>query len=148
MKKIKIFKIYKDVVIPQYMTKGSGGLDIRAYLKKDIILNPSKTKLINTGIKIYIETKNIIGIIVPRSGLSHKKNIILGNTIGIIDSDYQGELMISLLNRGKKSFKIKNQDRIAQIIFTKILRINFSIVKKFNKKTIRNKFGFGHTGIN
>ncbi len=148
MKKIKILKIYKDVIIPQYMTEGSGGLDIRAYLKKDIILYPSKTKLINTGIKIYIETKNIIGLIVPRSGLSHKKNIILSNTIGIIDSDYQGELMISLFNRSNKSFKIKNQDRIAQIIFTKILKINFSIVKNFNHKTKRNKFGFGHTGTN
>ncbi len=147
MKKIKILKIYKDVIIPEYMTQGSCGLDIRAYLKKDIILNPLKTKLITTGIKIYIENNNIVGIITPRSGLSHKKGIILGNTIGIIDSDYQGEIIISLFNRSKKPFKIKNQDRIAQIIFTKILKINFSIVKKISHKTKRNKFGFGHTGI-
>ncbi len=147
MKKIKIFKIHKNVSTPKYMTKGSSGLDIKAYLEKEIILHPSKIKLIPTGIKIFIEDKNITGIIFPRSGLGHKNGIILGNTNGIIDSDYQGEIMISLWNRSNISFKIKNKSRIAQIIFFPIKKINFDIVKKFNKKTKRNKFGFGHTGI-
>ncbi len=147
MKKIKIFKIYKNSSIPKYITKGSSGLDIKAYLKKDIILKPLETKLIKTGIKIYIEKKNITGIIVPRSGLGHKKGIILSNNIGIIDSDYQGEIIIPLLNRSKKSFKIKNKYRIAQIIFIPILKIKFSIINKFKNKTKRNKLGFGHTGI-
>ncbi len=147
MKKIKILKIYKDAIIPKYLTKGSCGLDIRAYLKKKIILYPYKNKLITTGIKIYIEKKNITGLIFPRSGLSYKKKIILGNTIGIIDSDYQGELKIILYNQSNKPFKIKNKDRIAQIIFIPILKINFNIVKNFNNKTKRNTSGFGHTGI-
>lgn len=147
MKKIKIFKIYKDSWIPKYITKGSSGLDIKAYLKKDIILKPLETKLITTGIKIYIKEKNITGIIVPRSGLGHKKGIILSNNIGIIDSDYQGEIIIPLWNRSKKSFKIKNKYRIAQIIFMPIFKIKFSVVNKFKNKTKRNKLGFGHTGI-
>ncbi len=147
MKKIKILKIYKDVITPKYMTKGSCGLDIRAYLKKNVTLYPFKSKLITTGIRIYIKKKNITAIIVPRSGLSYKKKIILGNTIGIIDSDYQGELKILLYNQSKKKFIIKNKDRIAQIIFIPILKINFDIVKNFKHKTKRHISGFGYTGI-
>ncbi len=146
MEKIKIFKIHKDSWIPKYMTSGSSGLDIKAYLKKKIILKPLETKLIKTGIKIYIKKKNITGLIIPRSGLGHKNGIILSNNIGVIDSDYQGEIIIPLLNRSNKEFKIKNKDRIAQIIFIPILKIKFTIVKKFKKKTKRNKYGFGHTG--
>ncbi len=147
MKKIKIFKIHKNSWIPKYMTNGASGLDIKAYLKKNIILKPLETKLIKTGIKIYIKKKNITGLIVPRSGLGHKNGIILSNSIGIIDSDYQGEIIIPLLNRSKKPFKIKNKDRIAQIIFIPIWKVKFSIVNKFKNKTKRNKLGFGHTGI-
>ncbi len=147
MKKIKIFKIHKDSSIPKYMTKGSSGLDIKAYLKKKITIKPLETKLISSGIKIHIKNKNITGIIVPRSGLGHNHGIILGNSIGVIDSDYQGEIMISLFNRSKLSFNINHKDRIAQIIFIPIKKINFNIVNNFKNKTKRNEFGFGHTGI-
>ncbi|QCI22383.1 dUTP diphosphatase [Buchnera aphidicola (Lipaphis pseudobrassicae)] len=136
----------KNISLPKYATLGSSGLDLRACLEKKIKLKPQKTILIPTGIAIYIKNPNITGIILPRSGLGHKKGIVLGNLVGIIDSDYQGELMISIWNRSKKVFYINPNDRVAQIIFIPIIKPIFSLVKSFDK-TIRSDGGFGHSGI-
>ncbi len=147
MKKIEIIKIKSKYYIPKYMTKGSSGLDIRACIKKDIIIKQNEIKLIPSGIYLYIKKKNITGIIVSRSGLAYKHGIILFNGIGIIDSDYQGEIMINLTNKKKTPFKIKNGYRIAQILFISILKIKFKIVNNFSKITKRSTQGFGHSGI-
>lgn len=150
MKKIEIkildSHIKNNFSLPKYATSGSSGLDLRACLEKKIKLNAEKTVLIPTGIAIYIENPNITALILPRSGLGHKKGIVLGNLVGLIDSDYQGQLMISLWNRSKKDFYINPYDRVAQIIFVPIIRPSFSLVQKFNK-TSRDKKGFGHSGI-
>lgn len=132
--------------IPKYATLGSAGLDLRASLNQEIYLKPNKVKLLKTGLAIHIEDKNLAAIILPRSGLGHFHGIVLGNLVGLIDSDYQGELMVSLWNRSKKKFFIKPGDRIAQIVFISVSQVNFNIVKKF-KKTERSNSGFGHSGF-
>ncbi|QCI19550.1 dUTP diphosphatase [Buchnera aphidicola] len=139
-------KIGTKFSIPKYATNGSSGLDLVACINKNIDLIPMKSILISTGIAIYIADTSITGIIVPRSGLGHEKGIILGNTVGLIDSDYQGELMISVLNRTNKKFLIFPGMRIAQIIFVPIFKPTFKIVKTFKEKTDRCINGFGHTG--
>ncbi|ANZ22738.1 deoxyuridine 5'-triphosphate nucleotidohydrolase [Buchnera aphidicola (Diuraphis noxia)] len=131
---------------PKYATEGSSGLDLRACLEKKIKLKSEKTILISTGIAIYIKNPNIAGLILPRSGLGHNEGIVLGNLIGLIDSDYQGQLMISLWNRSKKDFYINPNDRVAQIIFIPIIKPSFSIVTSFTK-SVRSDSGFGHSGI-
>lgn len=131
---------------PTYATSGSSGLDLRACLEKKIKLKSDQTILIPTGIAIYIKNPNITALILPRSGLGHKKGIVLGNLVGLIDSDYQGELMISLWNRSKKDFYINPDDRVAQIVFIPIIKVSFSVVKDFHGTT-RAKKGFGHSGI-
>ncbi|BAP58697.1 dUTP diphosphatase [Candidatus Tachikawaea gelatinosa] len=133
--------------LPNHTTIGSAGIDLRASITEEKIIHPDETILVPAGIAIYIADKNFVGMIVPRSGLSHNNGIILGNTIGIIDSDYQGELFLSLWNHSKKEFFIKPGDRLAQLILVKITQITFKIVNTF-KKTIRNKKGFGHSGTN
>ncbi|QNS01727.1 MAG: dUTP diphosphatase [Buchnera aphidicola (Pentalonia nigronervosa)] len=150
MNKIEV-KITNKIInqkfsFPTYSTIGSSGLDLRACLENKIILNSQETILIPTGIEIYIKNPHITALIVPRSGLGHNKGIVLGNLIGVIDSDYQGQIMISLWNRSKKKFYIHPYSRIAQMLFVPIIKPTFSIVKKF-KKTLRNKNGFGHSGI-
>jgi len=139
-------KIGTKFSFPKYATDGSSGLDLVACINKNIDLIPMKSVLVSTGISIYISNSSITGIILPRSGLGHKKGIVLGNTIGLIDSDYQGALMISVLNRTNKKISIFPGMRIAQIIFIPILKPMFKIVKMFEKKTHRHKNGFGHTG--
>ncbi|QIQ41551.1 MAG: dUTP diphosphatase [Buchnera aphidicola (Aphis urticata)] len=135
-----------NIFFPEYATPGSSALDLKACINKKIILSSKEVVLIPTGISIYIENPYITALILPRSGLGHKNGIVLGNLVGLIDSDYQGELMISLWNRGRKDFCINPNDRIAQIVFVPIIRPEFDIVKKF-KKTIRFQSGFGHSGI-
>ncbi|WP_261788374.1 dUTP diphosphatase [Buchnera aphidicola] len=136
----------KNFLLPKYATSGSSGLDLRASIKEKILLIANDVILIPTGIAIYIENPYITALILPRSGLGHKNGIILGNSVGLIDSDYQGELMISLWNRSKKNFYINPNDRIAQLVFVPIIRPNFYIVNNF-KKTLRSKKGFGHSGM-
>ncbi|QCI18508.1 dUTP diphosphatase [Buchnera aphidicola (Aphis nasturtii)] len=135
-----------NIFFPEYATPGSSALDLKACINKKIILSPKEVVLIPTGISIYIENPYITALILPRSGLGHKNGIVLGNLVGLIDSDYQGELMVSLWNRGMKDFCINPNDRIAQIVFVPIIRPEFYIVKKF-KKTTRFQSGFGHSGI-
>ncbi|CEN32008.1 Deoxyuridine 5'-triphosphate nucleotidohydrolase [Candidatus Westeberhardia cardiocondylae] len=132
--------------LPKYTTSGSSALDLRACINNIIKLKSNQTKLIPTGIAIHIMDPNIAAIIVPRSGLGHHSGIILGNSIGIIDSDYQGELMLSIWNRKKHNFFIKPNSRIAQIIFIPIIKIKFNIVNSFQYTTKRKKKGFGHSG--
>lgn len=139
-------RLKKNFLLPTYATLGSSGLDLRACLEKKIKLKADKTILIPTGISIYIKDPNITALILPRSGLGHKKGIVLGNLVGLVDSDYQGQLMISLWNRSKRDFYINPDDRVAQIVFIPIIRPCFSIVKNFDQ-TVRAEKGFGHSGV-
>ncbi|QCI20679.1 dUTP diphosphatase [Buchnera aphidicola (Brachycaudus cardui)] len=144
--KILNLRLKKNFLFPTYATAGSSGLDLRACLEGKTRLRSQQTILIPTGIAIYIEDPNITALILPRSGLGHEKGIVLGNLVGLIDSDYQGQLMISLWNRSKEDFYINPDDRIAQIVFIPIIKPYFSLVENFNK-TSRSKKGFGHSGI-
>ena len=131
--------------IPTYATKGSAGLDFRAAVKDKIHLRPNETLLIPTGLSIFIEDKNYAATLLPRSGLGHKNGIVLGNLVGLIDSDYQGELMISCWNRGKESYFIEPMERIAQMVFIRVEHPEFEIVEEF-QNTERGDKGFGSSG--
>jgi dUTP pyrophosphatase len=131
--------------LPRYETQDSAGLDLRACLDKDLTINPGETVLIPTGLSIYIGDPNLAAVILPRSGLGHKSGIVLGNLVGLIDADYQGPLMISCWNRGQLAFTIEPGDRIAQLVFLPIARIQFEVVNDFTQ-TSRGSGGFGHSG--
>ena len=126
VKIIILDKKLKD--LPGYSTEGSAGLDLRASLEKSIVLKPNQTELIKTGVSIYIENQQHAALILPRSGLGHKHGIVLGNLVGLIDSDYQGPLMVSCWNRSENNFVIEPYDRIAQLIFISISQPNLKIV--------------------
>ena len=132
--------------VPAYSTEGSAGLDLRACIKEPLTLEPNETKLINTGIAIHIKDPSVAATILPRSGLGHKNGIVLGNLVGLIDSDYQGELKISAWNRSDTSFVVQPGDRIAQLVFVPIIQAHFEVVEDFNE-TQRGQGGFGHTGV-
>jgi dUTP pyrophosphatase len=134
-----------SIPMPTYSTKGSAGLDLRACMDMSLTLCPGETELINTGLSIYIENPEYAALILPRSGLGHKHGIVLGNLVGLIDSDYQGELMISCWNRGDSEFTISPGDRIAQLIIVPVIQTDFRIVKEFTE-TDRGTDGFGSTG--
>ncbi len=138
-------KIGKEIPLPQYATEGSAGLDLRACLLQSLKITPGSTHLIPTGIAIYIEDPNLAGIILPRSGLGHKHGIVLGNLVGLIDSDYQGELMVSCWNRGKNDFTVEVGERIAQLVIVPVVQAQFEIVNAF-QASVRGKGGFGSTG--
>lgn len=131
--------------LPSYATSGSAGIDLRAALNEDIIVNPNDCVLIKTGLAIYIADNKYAATIIPRSGLGHKNGIVLGNLVGLIDSDYQGELMVSCWNRSDTSYVIQPLDRIAQMIFFKVEHPTFEVVKEF-KLSSRGEKGFGSTG--
>ena len=135
------------VPLPEYSTDGSAGLDLRACLENQLCLNPGHTELIPTGIAIYLEDPQYAALILPRSGLGHKHGIVLGNLVGLIDSDYQGELMISCWNRGDTEFTIQQGDRIAQLIIVPVVQTSFNIVDEFTQ-TDRGSDGFGSSGQN
>ena len=146
LKKVKVKIIDSHLKeIPKYATSGSAGLDLRASIDKSIVLKPNSTKLIKTGLSIFIEDENYAAMILPRSGLGHRDGIVLGNLVGLIDSDYQGDLMISCWNRSDNNFEIKPYDRLAQLIFVNISRPQLDIVEDF-KKTERGSQGFGSSG--
>jgi dUTP pyrophosphatase len=132
--------------LPCYATEGSAGLDLRACLKETVQLLPNQAELISTGLAIYIAQPDLAAVILPRSGLGHQHGIVLGNLIGLIDSDYQGELFISCWNRGQDSFTIQPGDRIAQLVFVPVVRTQFEIVPEF-AETERGTGGFGHSGL-
>jgi len=138
-------KIGNSIPLPSYATEGSAGLDLRACLDNAITLEPGETQLIPTGLAIYIEDQNLAATILPRSGLGHKHGIVLGNLVGLIDSDYQGELMVSCWNRGQDSFTIEAGERIAQLVLLPVVQADFTLVDSF-EATKRGEGGFGHTG--
>lgn len=138
-------RVGKEFPLPQYATTGSAGLDLRACLKEPLQLSPGEAQLIPTGIAIYINDPQLAATILPRSGLGHKHGIVLGNLIGLIDSDYQGELLISCWNRGHDHFTIQPGDRVAQLVFVPIVRTEFVVVTEFNTSQ-RGQGGFGHSG--
>ncbi len=138
-------KVGKEFPLPDYSTAGSAGMDLRACLDDSITLAPGDTELIPTGLAIYIEDPAFAALILPRSGLGHKHGIVLGNLVGLIDSDYQGELMISCWNRSQSSFCIEPGDRIAQLIIVPVHQTNFKIVEQFTS-TDRGAGGFGSSG--
>ena len=138
-------KIGDAIPLPKYATEGSAGLDLRACITEPMQIMPGETHLIPTGLAIYIENPGLAGVILPRSGLGHKNGIVLGNLTGLIDSDYQGELMISCWNRGKEPFTLNIGERIAQLVIVPVVQAKFEMVDTF-LATDRGENGFGHTG--
>ena len=138
-------KIGTDIPLPSYATEGSAGLDLRACLDEALNLKPGETTLIPTGLSIYIQDPGLAATILPRSGLGHKHGIVLGNLVGLIDSDYQGELMVSCWNRGQTEFTIEAGERIAQLVLLPVVQAEFDIVTEFESSD-RGTGGFGSTG--
>ncbi len=133
--------------LPRYSTQGSAGLDIRACLDTALELKPGQTERIPTGLAIHIADPSLAAVLLPRSGLGHKHGIVLGNLVGLIDSDYQGQVFVSCWNRGNHSFVINPGERIAQLVFVPVVQVGFNIVEDFNLSD-RGEGGFGHTGSN
>ncbi len=138
-------RLGKSIPFPEYATDGSAGMDLRACLDETLCIQPGETHLIPTGIAIHIENPELAAMILPRSGLGHKHGIVLGNLVGLIDSDYQGQLYVSCWNRGNESFNIKVGERIAQLVFVPVVQAQFDIVTDFESSK-RAEGGFGHTG--
>ena len=139
-------RLGSDFPLPQYATPGSAGLDLRAMLKEDSVLGPGQTLLIPTGLSIYIADPGLAALVLPRSGLGHKHGIVLGNLVGLIDSDYQGELMVSCWNRGESPFTIAVGERIAQLVLVPVVQAHFELVEAFDESQ-RGAGGFGHSGL-
>ncbi|CAM2773904.1 dUTP diphosphatase [Acinetobacter celticus] len=133
--------------MPTYATSGSAGLDLRACVAETTVIEPGQTVLVKTGLAIYIQDTNFAGLVLPRSGLGHKHGIVLGNLVGLIDSDYQGELMVSVWNRGQTAFSLEPGERLAQYILVPVVQAEFDLVDEF-EVTERGAGGFGHTGKN
>lgn len=133
--------------MPTYATSGSAGLDLRACVDEATQIEPGQTVLVKTGLAIYIEDVNFAGLVLPRSGLGHKHGIVLGNLVGLIDSDYQGELMVSVWNRGQTTFTLEPGERLAQYILVPVVQAQFELVNEFEASE-RGAGGFGHTGKN
>ena len=131
--------------LPAYATAGSAGLDLRACLDAPLVLQPGQTELIRTGLAIHIADPGYAALILPRSGLGHKHGIVLGNLVGLIDADYQGELMISTWNRGQQAFTIDPMERLAQLVIVPVKQVTFDIVDSF-ETSARGAGGFGSTG--
>ena len=138
-------RIGRELPLPAYATDGSAGLDLRAVLDAPLKLAPGETQLIRTGLAIHIGDPGLAAVILPRSGLGHKHGIVLGNLVGLIDSDYQGELMVSCWNRGHSTFTVEPGERIAQLVFVPVVRAAFELVAEFESSQ-RGAGGFGHTG--
>ena len=131
--------------LPHYATPGSAGLDLRACLETAMVLNPGETQLIPTGLAIHLADAGYAAMILPRSGLGHKHGVVLGNLVGLIDSDYQGQLMVSAWNRGKEAFTIQPFERIAQMVIVPVVQAQFRVVEEFGDSQ-RGEGGFGSTG--
>ncbi|MGE6792198.1 deoxyuridine 5'-triphosphate nucleotidohydrolase [Pseudomonas guineae] len=138
-------RLGNEFPLPHYATPGSAGLDLRAMLKQELVLEPGQTVLIPTGLSIYIGDPGLAAMILPRSGLGHKHGIVLGNLVGLIDSDYQGELMVSCWNRGQSAFTVAIGERIAQLILVPVVQAHFELVEEFDQSQ-RGAGGFGHSG--
>ena len=138
-------RLGRDFPLPAYATPGSAGLDLRAMLQEELVLEPGQTALIPTGLAIHVADPSLAALILPRSGLGHKHGIVLGNLVGLIDSDYQGELMVSCWNRGQSTFTVSVGERIAQLMLVPVVQAHFDIVESFTE-TERGAGGFGHSG--
>jgi len=138
-------RIGTEFPMPDYVTSGAAGMDLRACLDEAITLNPGDTQLIPTGIAIHLGDPGLAAVILPRSGLGHKHGIVLGNLVGLIDSDYQGQLFVSCWNRGKVPFEVNIGERIAQLVFVPVVQAAFEVVDEF-EESHRGEGGFGHTG--
>jgi dUTP pyrophosphatase len=131
--------------LPTYATEGSAGVDLRACLDDDLVLASGQTELVPTGIAIHIKDPGLAATILPRSGLGHKHGIVLGNLVGLIDSDYQGQLFISVWNRGNETFTVSPGERIAQLVILPVVQVGFQVVEEFGESQ-RGEGGFGHSG--
>lgn len=136
-----------DFPLPEYATAGSAGLDLRACVKVPLELAPGRAELVPTGLAIYLEDPGLAAVVLPRSGLGHRHGIVLGNLVGLIDSDYQGELMVSCWNRAGESFTLKPGERIAQLVIVPVVQVELEVVTEF-EASARGAGGFGHSGRN
>jgi dUTP pyrophosphatase len=143
--KILDARIGREFPMPARATAGSAGVDLRACIDGPLDLEPGACKLISTGMAVHLGDPGLAAMILPRSGLGHKHGIVLGNLVGLIDSDYQGELMVSCWNRGQTSFRIEPGERVAQLIIVPVVPFDFSVVESF-EQSARGSGGFGHTG--
>src|SRR6185503_10404495 len=132
-------------MLPKYASPGAAGLDLRACINSELILQPGESQLISSGIAIHVGDSGYAAVILPRSGLGAKNGIVLGNLVGLIDSDYQGPLMVSLWNRGRAAFTIQPMDRIAQLVVVPVAQVEFNVVEEFTASN-RGAGGFGSTG--
>jgi dUTP pyrophosphatase len=146
--KIKILdnRLVKDFSLPNYETIMSAGMDLRAMTENDFVLNPNEVRLIPTGFAMYIADPNVTALVVPRSGLGYKHGIVLSNLVGVIDADYQGQLMVPLWNHSTKPFTVRVGDRVAQMLFIPVLHPTFEITEEFSSPSARGTEGFGSTG--
>jgi dUTP pyrophosphatase len=140
-------RIGDTIPMPTYATEGSAGIDLRVCIDEPLQIAGNETVLLPTGLSIYIADPNLAAVILPRSGLGHKHGIVLGNLVGLIDSDYQGELKVSCWNRNQEHFTINPGDRIAQLVFLPVIQANFAVVDEF-EQTERGEGGFGSSGRN
>ncbi len=138
-------RIGAEYPLPDYATDGSAGMDLRACLDDELVLEPGATELIPTGLAIHVADPSLAAVLLPRSGLGHKHGIVLGNLVGLIDSDYQGQLFVSCWNRGDTTFTVQPGERIAQMVFVPVVRAAFEVVEEFVDSE-RGAGGFGHTG--
>lgn len=149
MKKIDVkildARVGAEFPLPAYATSGSAGLDLRACLDSALEITPGMATLVPTGLAIHIGDPSLAAVILPRSGLGHKHGIVLGNLVGLIDSDYQGQLMVSVWNRGQQSFTLQPGDRLAQLVFVPVVQAEFNLVEDFDASA-RGEGGFGHSG--
>ena len=143
--KILDSRIGNDIPLPEYATDGSAGMDLRACIDDKLIIEPGETQLVPTGLAIHIADPNIAAVILPRSGLGHKHGIVLGNLVGLIDSDYQGQLFVSVWNRSQNAFTINIGERMAQLMFIPVIQPKFAIVDEFDSSD-RGEGGFGSSG--
>lgn len=144
--KILATEFIDEFGLPQYSTESSAGLDLRACTESTLTIEPGQTELIPTGIAIHIKDPGLAAIILPRSGMGHKHGIVLGNLVGLIDADYQGQLFVSCWNRSDTAYNLARGTRLAQLVFIPIAQVSFNQVESFNDST-RGEGGFGHTGV-
>jgi deoxyuridine 5'-triphosphate nucleotidohydrolase len=145
--KLKILdsRLGREFPLPDYATGGSAGLDLRACLEGPLVLEPGQTELIPTGLAIHLDDSGLAAMLLPRSGLGHKHGIVLGNLVGLIDSDYQGQVFVSAWNRGERAFTVQPGERIAQMVIVPVVRARFEVVEDF-ATSARGAGGFGHSG--
>ncbi len=138
-------RIGTEYPLPDYATNGAAGMDLRACLREPLTMKPGASELIPTGLAIHIADPALAAVVLPRSGLGHKHGIVLGNLVGLIDSDYQGELFVSCWNRGQNEYTVQPGERVAQLVFVPVVRAAFEVVEEFESSQ-RGAGGFGHTG--